>query len=80
MHCYPHNTKKYLFQMYEYLQGETLAQWLHRQEKPLKLDDILPICSTNGLGFKCNASAEMLHSGYTAKEYHGFKCRKCHEN
>jgi len=29
MQCYPHNTeKKYLFQCYEYLQGETLAQWL----------------------------------------------------
>ena len=49
MQCYPHNTeKKYLFQCYEYLQGETLAQWLHRQEKPLNLDEILPILQQTG--------------------------------
>lgn len=62
MQCYPHNTeKKYLFQCYEYLQGETLAQWLHRQEKPLNLDEILPILQQTALALNAMHRLEMLH-------------------
>lgn len=68
MHCYPHNTeKKYLFQCYEYLQGETLAQWLHRQEKPLKLDDILPILQQTALALNAMHRLEMLHQDIRPK-------------
>lgn len=68
MQCYPHNTeKKYLFQCYEYLQGETLAQWLHRQEKPLKLDDILPILQQTALALNAMHRLEMLHQDIRPK-------------
>lgn len=68
MQCYPHNTeKKYLFQCYEYLQGETLAQWLHRQEKPLKLDDILPILLQTALALNAMHRLEMLHQDIRPK-------------
>jgi protein phosphatase len=68
MQCYPHNTeKKYLFQCYEYLQGETLAQWLHRQEKPLKLDDILPILQQTVLALNAMHRLEMLHQDIRPK-------------
>ena len=68
MPCYPHNTeKKYLFQCYEYLQGETLAQWLHRQEKPLKLDDILPILQQTALALNAMHRLEMLHQDIRPK-------------
>ena len=68
MQCYPHNTeKKYLFQCYEYLQGETLAQWLHHQEKPLKLDDILPILQQTALALNAMHRLEMLHQDIRPK-------------
>ncbi|MCO8068154.1 bifunctional protein-serine/threonine kinase/phosphatase [Acinetobacter schindleri] len=68
MQCYPHNTeKKYLFQCYEYLQGETLAQWLHRQEKPLKLDDILPVLQQTALALNAMHRLEMLHQDIRPK-------------
>lgn len=68
MQCYPHNNeKKYLFQCYEYLQGETLAQWLHRQEKPLKLDDILPILQQTALALNAMHRLEMLHQDIRPK-------------
>lgn len=68
MQCYPHNTeKKYLFQCYEYLQGETLAQWLHRQEKPLNLDDILPILQQTALALNAMHRLEMLHQDIRPK-------------
>ncbi len=68
MQCYPHNTeKKYLFQCYEYLQGGTLAQWLHRQEKPLKLDDILPILQQTALALNAMHRLEMLHQDIRPK-------------
>lgn len=68
MQCYTHNTeKKYLFQCYEYLQGETLAQWLHRQEKPLKLDDILPILQQTALALNAMHRLEMLHQDIRPK-------------
>ncbi|QIC59901.1 bifunctional protein-serine/threonine kinase/phosphatase [Acinetobacter schindleri] len=68
MQCYPHNTeKKYLFQCYEYLQGETLAQWLHRQENPLKLDDILPILQQTALALNAMHRLEMLHQDIRPK-------------
>ena len=68
MQCYPHNTeKKYLFQCYEYLQGETLAQWLHRQEKPLKLDEILPILQQTALALNAMHRLEMLHQDIRPK-------------
>lgn len=68
MQCYPHNTeKKYLFQCYEYLQGETLAQWLHRQEKPLNLDEILPILQQTALALNAMHRLEMLHQDIRPK-------------
>ena len=68
MHCYSHNTeKKYLFQCYEYLQGETLAQWLHRQEKPLNLDEILPILQQTALALNAMHRLEMLHQDIRPK-------------
>ncbi|MCK8640375.1 bifunctional protein-serine/threonine kinase/phosphatase [Acinetobacter schindleri] len=68
MPCYPHNTeKKYLFQCYEYLQGETLAQWLHRQEKPLNLDEILPILQQTALALNAMHRLEMLHQDIRPK-------------
>ena len=68
MQCYPHNTeKKYLFQCYEYLQGETLAQWLHRQEKPLNLDEILPILQQTALALNAMNRLEMLHQDIRPK-------------
>lgn len=68
MQCYPHNTeKKYLFQCYEYLQGETLAQWLHRQEKPLNLDEILPILQQTALALNAMHRLEMLHQDIQPK-------------
>ena len=68
MNCYPHNTeKKYLFQCYEYLQGETLAQWLHRQEKPLNLDEILPILQQTALALNAMHRLEMLHQDIRPK-------------
>ncbi len=68
MQCYTHNTeKKYLFQCYEYLQGETLAQWLHRQEKPLKLDDILTILQQTALALNAMHRLEMLHQDIRPK-------------
>jgi len=68
MQCYPHNTEKqYLFQCYEYLQGETLAQWLHRQEKPLKLDEILPILQQTALALNAMHRLEMLHQDIRPK-------------
>lgn len=68
MQCYPHNTeKKYLFQCYEYLQGETLAQWLHRQEKPLNLGEILPILQQTALALNAMHRLEMLHQDIRPK-------------
>lgn len=68
MQCYPHNTeKKYLFQCYEYLQGETLAQWLHRQEKPLNLDEILTILQQTALALNAMHRLEMLHQDIRPK-------------
>jgi serine/threonine protein phosphatase PrpC len=68
MQCYPHNTEKqYLFQCYEYLQGETLAQWLHRQEKPLNLDEILPILQQTALALNAMHRLEMLHQDIRPK-------------
>ena len=68
MQCYPHNTeKKYLFQCYEYLQGETLAQWLHRQENPLNLDEILPILQQTALALNAMHRLEMLHQDIRPK-------------
>ena len=68
MQCYPHNTeKKYLFQCYEYLQGETLAQWLHRHEKPLNLDEILPILQQTALALNAMHRLEMLHQDIRPK-------------
>lgn len=62
MQCYPHhNQKKYLFQCYEYLQGETLDRWLHRQKKPLQLEDILPILQQTALALNAMHRLEMLH-------------------
>lgn len=68
MQCYPHNIeKKYLFQCYEYLQGEPLAQWLHRQEKPLNLDEILPILQQTALALNAMHRLEMLHQDIRPK-------------
>src|SRR5690606_28672442 len=44
LQCYPHNgSKKFLFQSYEYLRGESLSRWLHRQKTDLSLEQLLPV-------------------------------------
>lgn len=38
-----------------------MAQWLHRQEKPLNLDEILPILQQTALALNAMHRLEMLH-------------------
>lgn len=62
LQSYPHkNSKKYLFQCYEYLEGETLDRWLHRQKQALMLEDILPIIQQVSNGLNAMHRLEMLH-------------------
>lgn len=62
LQCYTHQSeKKYLFQSYEYLQGETLDRWLHQQKKPLQMEDILPILQQTALALNAMHRLEMLH-------------------
>ena len=44
-----------------------MAQWLHRQEKPLKLDDILPILQQTALALNAMHRLEMLHQDIRPK-------------
>ena len=62
MQAYPHlGAKKYLFQSYEYLKGETLDRWLQRQKSPLQVSDMLLILQPMSLALNAMHRLEMLH-------------------
>src|SRR5690606_17052856 len=62
MHYYPHTgSKKFLFQSYEYLQGESLNRWLHRQKTALSLKQLIPIIEQVAKALNAMHRLEMLH-------------------
>ncbi len=62
MQCYPHKgSKKFLFQSYEYLQGESLSRWLHRQKTALTLQQLIPIIEQVSKALNVMHRLEMLH-------------------
>lgn len=62
LQCYPHKgSKKFLFQSYEYLQGENLSRWLHRQKTALTLQQLLPIIEQVAKALNAMHRLEMLH-------------------
>ena len=62
LQCYPHKgSKKFLFQSYEYLQGESLSRWLHRQKTDLSLEQLLPVIEQVSKALNAMHRLEMLH-------------------
>lgn len=62
LQCYPHKgSKKFLFQSYEYLQGESLNRWLHRHKTALTLQQLLPIIEQVAKALNAMHRLEMLH-------------------
>jgi protein phosphatase len=62
LQCYPHKgSKKFLFQSYEYLQGETLNRWLHRQKTALTLPQLIAIIEQVAKALNAMHRLEMLH-------------------
>lgn len=62
LQSYPHvHAKTHLFQCYEYLEGETLDRWLHRQKHALTLEEMLPIIQQVANGLSAMHRLEMLH-------------------